>query len=51
MTALRAQTRGEIKALLRKHDIRPRKHLGQHFLADPNIVERIVRSIDGGQVQ
>jgi len=38
-----AQSRVEIVALLDRHGLRPRKRLGQHFLADPNIVERIVR--------
>jgi 16S rRNA (adenine1518-N6/adenine1519-N6)-dimethyltransferase len=37
-----AQGRGEIRRLLATHELRPRKHLGQHFLADPNIVDRIV---------
>jgi len=40
---LRAQTRSEIVELLERYDRRPRKSLGQHFLADPNIVDRIVR--------
>jgi len=30
-------------SLLRKHGIRPRKRLGQNFLCDPNILEKIVR--------
>ena len=30
-------------SLLRKHGIRPRKRLGQCFLCDPNILEKIVR--------
>ena len=38
-----AQGRREILDLLRCHDLRPRKRLGQHFLADPNVVNRIVR--------
>lgn len=38
-----AQTRRQVRALLERHDLRPRKHLGQHFLADPNIVDKIVR--------
>lgn len=38
-----AQTRREVHALLERHGLRPRKHLGQHFLADPNIVDKIVR--------
>ena len=41
--AARPQRRGEILDLLERHGLRPRKHLGQHFLADPNVVERIVR--------
>jgi len=40
---LRPQGRREILDLLDRHDCKPRKALGQHFLADPNIVERIVR--------
>jgi 16S rRNA (adenine1518-N6/adenine1519-N6)-dimethyltransferase len=38
-----AQSRAEIVALLDRHGLTPQKRLGQHFLADPNIVERIVR--------
>ncbi len=48
MSVMRPQTRSEIRALLEKHGLRPRKRLGQHFLADPNIVERIVRVADVG---
>lgn len=33
-----------IKELLQKYDIRPSKGLGQNFLSDPNILERIVTS-------
>ncbi len=36
------QTRSEIKSLLARHGIVPRRRLGQHFLADPNIIARIV---------
>lgn len=43
MSRGRPQTRTEIRSLLEAHALRPRKHLGQHFLADPNIVERIIR--------
>lgn len=43
MIVARAQGRSEILELLDRHGLRPRKHLGQNFLADPNIVERIVR--------
>jgi len=38
-----AQGRGEIKALLEAHGIRPKKSLGQNFLGDPNLVSKIVR--------
>ncbi len=37
-----AQTRSEIAALLRAHDVTPSKRLGQHFLADGNITRKIV---------
>ena len=40
-------------ALLARHGVRPRKSLGQHFLVDPNIVDKIVRLADvapGAQV-
>jgi 16S rRNA (adenine1518-N6/adenine1519-N6)-dimethyltransferase len=30
-------------SLLRKHGVRPQKRLGQNFLCDPNILEKIVR--------
>ncbi len=42
------QTRSTIKSLLERHDLRPRKSLGQHFLADPNIVAKIVRIAEVG---
>ncbi|MCY3786564.1 MAG: 16S rRNA (adenine(1518)-N(6)/adenine(1519)-N(6))-dimethyltransferase RsmA [bacterium] len=29
--------------LLRRYDVRPRRSLGQHFVVDPNTVERVVR--------
>ncbi|HEX9853818.1 MAG TPA: 16S rRNA (adenine(1518)-N(6)/adenine(1519)-N(6))-dimethyltransferase RsmA [Acidimicrobiia bacterium] len=38
-----AQRRTEIAELLTRHGLRPDKRLGQHFLADPNIVGKIVR--------
>ncbi len=40
--------RGEIRALLEAHGIRPRRSLGQNFLADPNLVDRIVRTAAPG---
>lgn len=46
MNGVRPQGRAEIKQLLAKHGLRPQRHLGQHFLADPNIVERIVLEAD-----
>lgn len=36
------QARSEVLALLERHALRPRKALGQHFLADPNITRKIV---------
>ncbi len=38
------QGRREIKGLLEAHGVRPTKKLGQNFLADPNLVDRIVRT-------
>ncbi|HJQ77161.1 MAG TPA: 16S rRNA (adenine(1518)-N(6)/adenine(1519)-N(6))-dimethyltransferase RsmA [Acidimicrobiia bacterium] len=37
-----AQTRTEIADLLVRHGLTPKHHLGQHFLADPNITRKIV---------
>ena len=42
------QGRNEIKALLDAHGIRPKRSLGQNFLADPNLVDRIVRTAGVG---
>ena len=36
------QGRKEIRDLLARHGVSPRKRLGQHFLTDPNIVRKIV---------
>ena len=33
----------QVRRLLAEHDVRPSKALGQHFVADPNTVRRIVR--------
>ncbi|MGH2704601.1 MAG: 16S rRNA (adenine(1518)-N(6)/adenine(1519)-N(6))-dimethyltransferase RsmA [Actinomycetota bacterium] len=33
----------EIRALARRHGVRPSKALGQHFLVDPNTTRRIIR--------
>ena len=37
-----AQTRSEIKKLLKDHGLAPVRRLGQHFLADGNITRKIV---------
>lgn len=37
-----AQGRARIRRLLTSHELTPRKALGQHFLADPNIIRKIV---------
>ncbi len=37
-----SQTRTEMTELLARHDLVPRKKLGQHFLADQNMVNKIV---------
>lgn len=44
----RPQGRSAIRRLLDRHGHRPNKSLGQHFLADPNLVERIVRTAGVG---
>ena len=36
-------TRGDIQQLLREHQLKPSRALGQNFLADPNTVRRIAR--------
>lgn len=38
------RTRSGIKQLLTKHGVRPRTAWGQHFLADPNVIDRVVRT-------
>ncbi|MGH9268889.1 MAG: ribosomal RNA small subunit methyltransferase A, partial [Acidimicrobiales bacterium] len=38
-----ALTRATIADLLTRHDLHPRRSLGQHFVADPNTVRRIAR--------
>ena len=42
------QGRTEIRDLLTTAGLHPRKSLGQHFLADPNVTRRIVRLADVG---
>ncbi|MGZ6979515.1 MAG: ribosomal RNA small subunit methyltransferase A, partial [Acidimicrobiia bacterium] len=43
-------TPATISELLDRHDLRPSRALGQHFLADPNTARRIVRlgQVDAG---
>lgn len=38
----------EVRRLLAAHELRPRKSLGQSFVADPNVVRRIVRDAGVG---
>ena len=42
------QSLSEMRALLASHGLEPNKALGQHFLADPNIVMKIVRTAGVG---
>jgi 16S rRNA (adenine1518-N6/adenine1519-N6)-dimethyltransferase len=42
-TERRPPGRAEIIGLLERHGVRPSRALGQNFLADPNVAERIVR--------
>ncbi len=42
------QGRSRIRELLTTHDLTPRKSLGQHFLADPNVIRKIVGLADVG---
>lgn len=44
MTDFGLQARSDIRQLLAEHDHRPQKSFGQNFLADPNVVDRIVRT-------
>jgi len=37
-------TRAELAAMLERHGLRPRRSLGQNFVADPNTVRRIART-------
>ena len=48
MTDLGPQGRSRIRELLASHQLSPRKSLGQHFLADPNIIRKIVRTAGVG---
>lgn len=48
MTDGGAQSHTRMRSLLEKHDLTPRKSLGQHFLADPNITRKIVYTAEVG---
>jgi 16S rRNA (adenine1518-N6/adenine1519-N6)-dimethyltransferase len=41
-----ANTPPRVRELLDKYNLRPRKGLGQHFLADPNILRKIVEAAE-----
>jgi 16S rRNA (adenine1518-N6/adenine1519-N6)-dimethyltransferase len=41
-------TRGEVLDLLKRHQLRPSRALGQNFVTDPNTVRRIARLADVG---
>lgn len=45
---MRAQSRSRIVDLLARHGVAPIKRLGQNFLADPNIIRRIVELAEVG---
>ena len=36
-------SRREVRELLQRHDLHPRRALGQHFVVDPNTVRRVAR--------
>ncbi|MFH1105530.1 MAG: rRNA adenine N-6-methyltransferase family protein, partial [Actinomycetota bacterium] len=40
--------RQETRVLLERHQVRPTKRLGQHFLIEPNVVRRIVEIAEIG---
>ncbi len=50
VTDLGPQGRSRIRELLESYELSPRKSLGQNFLADPNVIRKIVRiaGIDSG---
>jgi 16S rRNA (adenine1518-N6/adenine1519-N6)-dimethyltransferase len=50
VTDLGPQGRSRIRELLDSYELSPRKSLGQNFLADPNVIRKIVRiaGIDSG---
>lgn len=40
---------GSIRSELRKYGLSPRKRLGQHFLVDPNILNKVIRTAQVGK--
>ena len=44
-----AQGRRELVSLLDRHGVRPRKSLGQHFVIDPNVVDKLIRMAGVGR--
>lgn len=45
------QTRSEIVDMLERHGFTPRKAYGQHFLADPNLIDKVVALAGVGESQ
>jgi len=43
------QSRTAVEALLARHHLRPRRRLGQHFLVDPNLIDKTVRLAELGE--
>lgn len=42
------QSRTDIRRLLERHGLDPKKSLGQHFLADPNLIRKVIEVADVG---
>lgn len=40
------QSRSQILALIERHSLVPRKAYGQHFLADPNLIDKVVATAE-----
>lgn len=43
------QSPSRVRELLHRYGVDPAKSRGQHFLADPNVVDKIVRLVPGGR--
>jgi 16S rRNA (adenine1518-N6/adenine1519-N6)-dimethyltransferase len=46
MTGASSDQPATLHALMQRYQLRPRKELGQHFLADPNILTKIVQAAE-----